>query len=73
MSASLIVGSWWSYAAVRAGRRRLACYLAAWPMGVVAFIVGMGPLAWAWSLDNAPHWDELLLPLVAMCLNILLR
>ncbi len=43
MASSLIVGTWWTYAAVRAGHRRLAYYLAAWPMGVVAFVVGCWP------------------------------
>lgn len=42
----LVVGSWWAYAAVRAGRRKLAYYLAAWPMGVGAYVVGFLPFAW---------------------------
>jgi len=33
----LFVGSWWSRAAVRAGWRELAYYLAAWPMSVIVF------------------------------------
>lgn len=61
MLSSLIVGSGWSYAAIRAGRRKLAYYLAAWPMGVGAFVVGCLPFGWGMSMERD------LVPLLTMC------
>ncbi len=75
MASSLIVGTWWTHAAVRADHRRLAYYLAAWPMGTVASMVGCWPVLAGLLFDDAfPRESSLLYPvgLGIMCLAYLL-
>ena len=68
MLSTPIVGAWWSYSAVRAGRRRLAYYLAAWPMGGLVFVVGFLPLASFSLMSFEPPKDRVFPQLVIMCL-----
>jgi len=69
MLASMIVGSWWTHLAMRAGRRRLAYYLTAWPMGVALFAatVFLGLLA-VGRFVSQPGWPWRMHALVVMCL-----
>ena len=75
MTSSLIVGTWWTHAAVRAGHRRLAYYLAAWPMGTVVFAVGCCPTFVLLFIEEFSEWHSGLLFLTAlaiMCIAYLL-
>ena len=65
MLSSLVVGSWWSRAAVRAGWRKLAYYLAAWAMGGIVFVVGCLPFTILVLLTAEPD-SEALIPLLLM-------
>jgi MFS family permease len=70
-AAVLLVGSWWSRAAMRGGHRKLAYYLATVPMGVgVTFvvIVPLGLLLVGRPFFNPP--GPLALMTGAMCLSV---
>jgi hypothetical protein len=69
MLSNFVVGAWWSRLAFRAERRKLAYYLAAWPMGVVVCAIFVGGLPAAIS---ASEWEFGVMSLTVSCIASLM-